>query len=69
MWYDVWLCLESGSGEVLVCVWVCGLNNMDVNMWLGWYLKMVEFGMIGGVLEVDFEDVIWGGVVVIFLCI
>jgi len=51
-----WFEFELGLGEVLIVVVVCGFNNMDVNICVGWYVKEE------GVVE------LWMGVL-LFLCI
>lgn len=70
VWQEDWLILQLGVGEVLIKVGVCGLNNIDVNMWFGWYFKMVLEVIIGSVyVEVVEDDLIWGGWLIIFFCI
>ncbi|NNL18587.1 MAG: zinc-binding dehydrogenase, partial [Boseongicola sp.] len=50
------------SGEVLIRVGACGLNNTDVNTRSGWYSKTVTDATTGsGFSEVGEEDPAWGG--------
>jgi len=50
------------TGEVLIKVKACGLNNTDVNTRSGWYSKAVTDRTTGdGFDRVDAEDPTWGG--------
>lgn len=59
-----------GTGDVLIAVGACGLNNTDVNTRTGWYSKAVAAGTGGGgtdgFAEVAGEDASWGGVPLTF---
>jgi NADPH:quinone reductase-like Zn-dependent oxidoreductase len=58
---------EPASGEVLVRVKACGLNNTDVNTRVGWYSKSVTAATMGdGYEKVGEEDPSWGGAPVLF---
>ena len=52
---------EPRSGEVLVQVLACGLNNTDVNTRTAWYSKGVTEGTTGGALADAGDDGGWGG--------
>ncbi|MEL7026554.1 MAG: alcohol dehydrogenase family protein [Pseudomonadota bacterium] len=58
---------EPASGEVLIKVLACGLNNTDVNTRSGWYSKSVSEATTGGAYsEVGADDPTWGGAPVSF---
>ena len=58
---------EPASGEVLIRVKACGLNNTDVNTRSGWYSKTVSEATTGGAFEeVGTEDPTWGGAPITF---
>ena len=60
--HESWPRPEPASGEVLVKVKACGLNNTDVNTRSGWYSKTVSSATTGGALEEASEDdPSWGG--------
>lgn len=62
VWHENWPVPEPGSGEVLIKVGACGLNNTDVNTRSGWYSKTVSDATTGGAYdEVDESDPTWGG--------
>ncbi len=51
-----------GSGEVLIAVKACGLNNTDVNTRTAWYSKGTRKATTGDALEGAAEtDASWGG--------
>ncbi len=50
----------TGSGEVLVQVSACGMNNTDVNTRTGWYSKSVE-SATGDDITDTAADGAWGG--------
>ncbi|WP_224824686.1 alcohol dehydrogenase family protein [Cognatishimia sp. MH4019] len=55
------------SGEVLIRVGACGLNNTDVNTRSGWYSKTVTEATTGGAFdEVGEDDPTWGGAPISF---
>ena len=57
-----WPTPQPASGEVLIRVHACGLNNTDVNTRTAWYSKGVEENTTGGAFEgADDEDATWGG--------
>ena len=58
---------EPATGEVLVRVGACGLNNTDVNTRSGWYSKTVTDATTGGAFDkVGEEDPSWGGAPIAF---
>lgn len=61
------------DGEVLVCVGVLSLNNIDVNICVGWYFKIVwvEIGFgIDFFFDVEVDDGVgWDGGVILFFFI
>ncbi len=62
-----WPLPAPGSGEVLIRVGACGLNNTDVNTRSGWYSKTVTDATTGGAFEeVGQEDPSWGGAPITF---
>ncbi|MEM6421117.1 MAG: alcohol dehydrogenase family protein [Pseudomonadota bacterium] len=52
---------RPNTGEVLIKVLACGLNNTDVNTRTGWYSKGVTSGTTGAELDGVGEDGGWGG--------
>ncbi len=65
--HDDWPRPDPQSGQVLVKVRACGLNNTDVNTRIGWYSKTVT----GATNEEDIttqsdEDPSWGGAPIAF---
>lgn len=52
---------QVGSGEVLIEVSACGMNNTDINTRTGWYSKSVS-GKTGEAISVT-EDGSWGGAI------
>ncbi|MDJ1017767.1 MAG: alcohol dehydrogenase catalytic domain-containing protein, partial [Paracoccaceae bacterium] len=62
VWREDWPRPDPASGEVLIRVGACGLNNTDVNTRTGWYSKVVSEGTTGEALEVEGQnDPSWGG--------
>ncbi len=62
-----WPVPRPGSGEVLVQVKACGLNNTDVNTRTAWYSKGNQAETTGGALDgADDEDATWGGAAITF---
>ena len=58
---------EPATGEVLIKVAACGLNNTDVNTRSGWYSKAVTDATTGGAFkEVGEDDPTWGGASITF---
>lgn len=51
-----WPVPEIGSGQVLVKVAACGMNNTDVNTRSGWYAKSVTEATTGDAYESVSED-------------
>ncbi|MEX0278374.1 MAG: alcohol dehydrogenase family protein [Ruegeria sp.] len=67
VWHEDWPCPAPASGEVLIKVGACGLNNTDVNTRSGWYSKTVSDATTGGAFEeVGEDDPTWGGAPLIF---
>jgi NADPH:quinone reductase-like Zn-dependent oxidoreductase len=61
-YHEDWLVPAPGSGEVLIRVAACGLNNTDVNIRTGWYSKSVSEATTGEAsTTTDDEDAGWGG--------
>jgi NADPH:quinone reductase-like Zn-dependent oxidoreductase len=61
-WHDNWPRPKTATGEVLIRVGACGLNNTDVNTRSGWYSKSVSAATSGdGFDVVGTEDPTWGG--------
>ena len=55
------------TGEVLIRVEACGLNNTDVNTRTAWYSRSVTENTTGGALaEAEHEDAAWGGAPITF---
>lgn len=62
-----WPVPRPGSGDVLVRVGACGLNNTDVNTRTGWYSKAVTEATSGdGYAVVHDEDPTWGAAPIAF---
>lgn len=67
VWHEDWACPSPASGEVLIRVGACGLNNTDVNTRSGWYSKTVSDATTGGAFEdVGADDPTWGGAPLVF---
>ncbi len=59
---DDWPRPSPGSGQALIRVGACGLNNTDVNTRTAWYSDGVSGGTTGEVLDDAAEvDAAWGG--------
>ena len=57
-----WPVPQPETGQVLIRVGACGLNNTDINTRTGWYSKSVTSGTTGGAHEGDQdEDGGWDG--------
>jgi NADPH:quinone reductase-like Zn-dependent oxidoreductase len=62
-----WPVPVAGTGEVLVKVHACGLNNTDVNTRTAWYSKGVSENTTGGAFDsADDDDATWGGAPITF---
>lgn len=62
IYHEDWPRPEPATGEVLIRVKACGLNNTDVNTRSGWYSKAVKDATTGGAYDVVHEeDPTWGG--------
>ena len=67
VWHEGWPVPTAASGEVLIRVDACGLNNTDINTRTGWYSKAVSEATTGGAYdEVGSDDPSWGGAAVTF---
>lgn len=67
VWHEDWPRPAPGSGEVLVKVAACGLNNTDVNTRSGWYSKAVTERTTGEGFDVEGQnDPSWGGAPISF---
>ena len=67
VWHEDWPVPVAASGEVLVRVGACGLNNTDINTRTGWYSKAVSEATTGGAYDaVGSDDPSWGGAAVTF---
>ena len=67
VWHDNWPVPKPATGEVLIKVGACGLNNTDVNTRSGWYSKAVSEATTGSAFaEVNDEDPTWGGAPIAF---
>lgn len=65
--HENWPRPTPATGEVLIRVAACGLNNTDVNTRSGWYSKTVTDATTGGAFdEVGEEDPTWGGAPITF---
>lgn len=66
-WHEDWPVPQPATGEVLIRVRACGLNNTDVNTRSGWYSKAVSEATTGGAYDrVNDEDPTWGGAPITF---
>lgn len=66
-WRDGWPRPDPGTGEVLVRVRACGLNNTDINTRVGWYSKSVTGATEeGGKAAQGADEPSWGGAPVRF---
>ena len=64
---DDWPRPRPGSGQALIRVGACGLNNTDVNTRTAWYSTGVSGGTTGGSLdEASDADAGWGGQAIAF---
>ena len=66
-----WPVPVAGSGEAVIKVGACGMNNTDINTRTAWYSKAVSDGTTaeggaGGFGETDDEDSSWGGAAITF---
>ena len=62
-----WPTPQPGTGEVLVKVAACGMNNTDVNTRSGWYSQAVTEATTGGAYEeVGDDDPTWGAAPISF---
>ncbi len=62
-----WPVPELATGEVLIKVHACGLNNTDVNTRTAWYSKGVSDATTGGDLaQAEDDDAAWGGTAIRF---
>ena len=67
VWHEDWPVPTAASGEVLIRVGACGLNNTDINTRTGWYSKAISEATTGGAYdEVGSDDPSWGGAAVTF---
>jgi len=67
VYHTGWPVPVAGSGEVLVKVHACGLNNTDVNTRTAWYSKGVSENTTGGAFDTaDDADAAWGGAPITF---
>lgn len=58
---------RPGSGEVLIRVSACGMNNTDINTRTAWYSKTVTEGTTGEEFDEVTEDAAtWGGAAITF---
>ena len=66
-YHDDWPTPQPSSGEVLIQVQACGLNNTDVNTRTAWYSKTVVEPTTGAALtSADNQDAAWGGAAIVF---
>ncbi len=64
---DDWPRPEPGSGQALIRVGACGLNNTDVNTRTAWYSKGVTHATTGEAFESSKDDDgTWGGAPITF---
>ena len=62
-----WPLPRPDSGQVLIAVGACGLNNTDVNTRTAWYSAGVTAGTTGRTLETAVDaDAAWGGRAITF---
>ncbi|MGR3467922.1 MAG: alcohol dehydrogenase family protein [Shimia sp.] len=67
VWREDWPRPTPATGEVLIRVGACGLNNTDVNTRSGWYSKAVTEATTGGAYAtVGAEDPSWGAAPIAF---
>ncbi len=67
VFHQDWPCPTPATGQVLVKVGACGLNNTDVNTRAGWYSKAVSTATkAGGHAQIDDTDPSWGGAPISF---
>ncbi|MEO9873460.1 MAG: alcohol dehydrogenase family protein [Anderseniella sp.] len=67
VYHTDWPVPVAGTGEVLVKVHACGLNNTDVNTRTAWYSKGVSENTTGGAFDsADDDDATWGGAPITF---
>lgn len=67
VYHTDWPVPVAGTGEVLVKVNACGLNNTDVNTRTAWYSKGVSENTTGGAFDTaDDDDATWGGAPITF---
>jgi len=71
VYHEDWPRPEPGSGQVLVKVGACGLNNTDINTRTAWYSKSVTEGITsdggeGGFTSADVETGSWGSSMINF---
>ncbi|MEO1161386.1 MAG: alcohol dehydrogenase family protein [Pseudomonadota bacterium] len=67
VYHTDWPVPVPGTGEVLVKVHACGLNNTDVNTRTAWYSKGVSENTTGGAFDsADDNDATWGGAPITF---
>jgi NADPH:quinone reductase-like Zn-dependent oxidoreductase len=64
---EKWPLPRPGSGQALIKVGACGLNNTDVNTRTGWYSQGVSGATTGATLKTAEEtDAAWGGAALAF---
>ena len=51
-----WPVPKPGTGEILVRVGACGLNNTDINTRLGWYSKSIKEGITSASARTGFSS-------------
>jgi NADPH:quinone reductase-like Zn-dependent oxidoreductase len=67
VYHTDWPVPVAGTGEVLVKVHACGLNNTDVNTRTAWYSKGVSENTTGGAFDsADEDDATWSGASITF---
>lgn len=67
VYHTDWPVPVAGTGEVLVRVHACGLNNTDVNTRTAWYSKGVSENTTGSAFgNADDDDATWGGAPITF---
>ena len=67
VFHPEWPRPEPATGEVLIKVGACGLNNTDVNTRSGWYSKAVSEATTGDAFDtVNTDDPTWGGNPIVF---
>ncbi len=66
-WHENWPRPTLQTGEVLIRVLACGLNNTDVNTRTAWYSKSVNENTTGSAFaDAEDEDATWGGAAISF---